>query len=202
MSDKANIAAIILAAGEASRMGQPKQLLPIDHQSLIQKAVDTAAHAGCQPVMVVLGAHAALVRKEIQHKPVVPVLNEQWQEGMGTSISTGIRELLVTYPKVEAAIIMLCDQPLVTPSLLQELIQKYKTSEKPIAASLYKGTLGVPALFHRSFFDQLQDLKGSTGARKLIRQHIEQAAIVLFEQGVTDLDTPEDYENFISEKNR
>lgn len=197
MTGKANIAAVILAAGEASRMGQPKQLLSIGHQSLIQRAVDTAANAGCRPVVVVLGANAVLIGREIQHKPVVPVLNEQWQEGMGTSIMVGIRELLVTSPEVRAAIIMLCDQPLVNSSLLQKLIQEHEVSGKPITASLYKGTLGVPALFHRSFFDQLQGLKGSTGARKLIRQHTEQAAVVPFEQGATDLDTPEDYENFL-----
>lgn len=196
MTGEVKTAVIILAAGAASRMGRPKQLLQVGHQSLIRQAVDTAIEINYRPVVVVLGAYAASVQKEIRQTSALPVVNEQWQEGMGSSVRAGIQKLREVSPEAEAAIIMLCDQPLVTPALLQELLQAHKVSGKPIVASRYKDTLGVPALFHRSFFQQLQDLPGDVGARKLIRQHADQIAEVSFEYGAIDLDTPEDYEKF------
>lgn len=196
MIDKATVAAIILAAGASSRMGRPKQLLAVGEQSLIQKAVDTALQAQCYPI-VVLGANAGLVQSEILGKPTTTIVNEQWQEGMGTSIRTGALELVQVLPEAKATIIMLCDQPLVTPTLLERLIEVHSTSGKPIVASHYKDVLGVPALFHRSFFGRLIELDGDMGARKLIQQHISQADLVPFSAGAIDLDTPEDYEKFL-----
>lgn len=195
MTGKTPVAAIILAAGASSRMGKPKQLLTIGGQSLIQKSVETALQAQCYPI-VVLGAHADIIQPDIQDKPITTVINEQWQEGMGSSIRTGILKLMQVLPEVEAAIVMLCDQPLITPNLLLQLKETHHISGKPIVASQYKNVLGVPALFHHRFFDVLLNLQGDMGARKLIQQHISQVIAVSFKEGSVDLDTPQDYEGF------
>lgn len=196
MTDKTPVAAVILAAGASSRMGKPKQLLTVDGQSLIRKSVETALQAQCYPI-VVLGAHAAIIQSAVQDKPITTVVNEQWQEGMGTSIRTGVLKLMEVLPEAEATIIMLCDQPLVTPALLRQLKETHQNSCKPIVASQYKDILGVPALFHHSLFNVLLGLQGDVGARKLIQQYITQSTSVNFSHGVTDLDTPEDYQAFL-----
>ncbi len=197
MKDKYKTAAIILAAGESSRMGQPKQLLTLDHQTLLQQSIATALAAECDPVVVVLGAHADLIRPTIAHQPVTITYNEQWKEGMGGSIRTGVRQLTAMSTQTEAAIIMLCDQPLVDPSLLQKLIHEHQSSGKLIVASQYQDVLGVPALFHHSLFEQLSRLKQETGARKLIREYEDHTQAVPFAGGSIDLDTAKDYQNYL-----
>lgn len=196
MIDKTKVAAMILAAGASSRMGKPKQLLTVNGQSLIQKSVETALQVPCYPI-VVLGANADLIQPEIQDKRITTIVNAQWQKGMGSSIRAGALKLRQVLPEAEAVIIMLCDQPLVTPTLLAELIKAHSISKKPIVASSYEDVFGVPALFHRNFFDKLVELNGDMGARKLIAQYKSQTVSIPFPSGSIDLDTPEDYQDFM-----
>ena len=187
-------AAIVLAAGSASRMGQPKQLLKIGSQSLVQRAVQTALSATCHPVVVVTGAYANEVQQSVRGLSVTCVHNTVWKEGMGSSIRCGVSTAVDISPATEAIIILLCDQPLVSPYLLQQLIATYRSTQQPLVASAYGDTRGVPALFHRSLFPALLNVSGATGARKLIRQYQEGVATVSFPEGMYDVDTPEDYE--------
>lgn len=192
-------AIVILAAGTSSRMGSPKQLLPYKGKTLLRHTVDTALETGCQSVFVVLGADFELLRKEVKDKPVIVVENTGWQEGMASSIRCGLKNIMNTILRPDSVIFMVCDQPYVTSSLLLNLIEKKQETGMPIVASSYEdksdgNRIGTPALFHKSIFPALMELKGDKGARKLISDNPEKVAIVPFPEGITDIDTTLDYE--------
>jgi molybdenum cofactor cytidylyltransferase len=186
-------AAIILAAGESSRLGQPKQNLLFNGQTLLEWAVDSAQRSGCNPVIVVLGANSDKI------KPIsgtITLYNNEWGEGMASSIKIAVNELNKDL-SVDKVIIMLCDQPFVNATLINTLINKQAQTGKPIVACAYSGTTGVPVLFHRSLFAELLLLRGHEGAKKILTIHVNQIATVPFEQGNIDIDTPGDYENLL-----
>ena len=176
-------------------MGRPKQLLPYKGTSLLEHTVDTANNADANPVIVVLGANAVLLEKEIAKKKVHIVENKEWKEGMASSVRCGLNTLLHIAPSSDAAIIMVCDQPFVSSSLLNELITTQKNTGKLIVTSQYKNAIGPPALFHKSIFPLLLELKGDAGARKIIEQRMDEVATVLFAQGNIDIDTEADYKS-------
>jgi molybdenum cofactor cytidylyltransferase len=93
---------------------------------------------------------------------------------------------------------MVCDQPYVTPALLNNLIAKHRDTAKPIITSYYSNTFGPPTLFHRSMFDDLLQLKGDTGARRVVQQHANNIDIINFPQGKIDIDTQSDYDNVLN----
>ncbi|MGZ5221080.1 MAG: nucleotidyltransferase family protein [Chitinophagaceae bacterium] len=189
-----NCAIIILAAGSSSRMGRPKQLLPYMGKSLLSHSVDIANDADANPVIVVLGANAALLEKEIDEKKVHIVVNKEWQEGMASSIRCGLNTLLHIAPSSGAAILMVCDQPFVSASLLNELISQQKNTGKLIVASQYQNTVGPPTLFDKTIFPELMALQGDAGARKIVERHSNDTTTVLFTAGNIDIDTEADYE--------
>jgi molybdenum cofactor cytidylyltransferase len=174
-------------------MGRPKQLLPYKGKSLLEQTVDTANDADANPVIVVLGASAAVLEKEIDEKKVHIVENKEWQEGMASSIRCGLNTLLQIAPSSDAVILMVCDQPFVSPSLLNELITTQKNTGKLIVTSQYENTIGPPALFYKTIFPELLKLKGDAGARKIVTQHSDDTATVLFTEGKIDIDTEADY---------
>lgn len=189
-----NIAIVILAAGTSSRLGSPKQLLGYKGKNLLRHAVDTALETECPSVFVVLGAHSELLRKELKDKPVTVLENTNWQEGMSSSIRCGLNYITGTILRPDSIIFMVCDQPYVHSALLLDLMKKKNETGKHIVASSYHAQVGTPALFHRSFFPALMELKGDKGARKLIADHPAQVATVSFPDGAKDIDTKEDYE--------
>jgi molybdenum cofactor cytidylyltransferase len=153
------IAAIILAAGASNRMGTPKQLLPWQGRSLLRSITETAIAAHCHPIIVVLGAYSVQIKPEVRNLPVQVVDNPEWQMGMGSSISKGIQALLNQDIVVDATILLLCDQPLVSLHTIQQIRSIYETTHQPIVASTYDKTIGVPALFHTKLFPELADLQ-------------------------------------------
>ena len=174
-------------------MGRPKQLLPYNGKSLLEHTVDTANDAEANPVIVVLGANATLLEKEIDEKKVHIVENKEWEEGMASSIRCGLNTLLQIAPSADAVILMVCDQPFVSASLLNELITTQKNSGKLIVSSQYENAIGPPALFYKTIFPELMDLKGDAGARKIVEQHSNDTTTVLFTKGSIDIDTEEEY---------
>ena len=186
-------AIIVLAAGSSSRMGRPKQLLPYNGKSLLEHTVDTANDTDASPVIVVLGANAALLEKEINEKKVHITENSEWSEGMASSVRCGIKTLVQIAPYSDAAIIMVCDQPFVSPALLNDLVAAQKNTGKDIVTSHYENAIGPPALFHKTVFPELLDLKGDAGARKIIEQRGTDIATVSFVKGEIDIDTESDY---------
>ena len=184
----------MLAAGTSSRLGQPKQLLQYNGKTLLKHAVDEATNSNADMIVVVLGANAGLLLKEIDDSRVTVVENKKWEEGMASSIRMGLNTLLQNKSNIEAVIFVVCDQPFVSAALLNDLIKTQKETGKPIVASNYGEAIGPPALFHRSFFPELMQLKGDAGARKSIQQHSDEVATILFTKGKMDIDTIEDYE--------
>lgn len=192
-----NCSIIILAAGSSSRLGRPKQLLPFNGKSLLEHTVDVANDSIAEPVIVILGANADMLEKEISEKKIHVEVNNEWQEGMASSVRCGITALMRVAPEADAAIIMVCDQPFVSPELLNELINQQKNTGKPIVASQYEKTIGPPALFHKTIFPELLKLKGDAGARKIIEQRKDDVATVSFKKGNIDIDTEADYKTIL-----
>ncbi|HEY8835504.1 MAG TPA: nucleotidyltransferase family protein [Chthoniobacterales bacterium] len=186
-----NIGAVILAAGGSSRLGRPKQLLNFRGETLIAHAIRAAAEARCRPIVVVTGDAGDAIRNEIRDTSAVVVENVDWRSGLGTSIRAGMRSLIDSN---DAIMLMTCDQPLVETALIAELIEVRKQTGKPIVASSYMNTLGVPALFDRSCFPALLSLPDDSGAKSLIVRRPADVASVLFEDGAIDIDTPEDFQ--------
>jgi molybdenum cofactor cytidylyltransferase len=193
-----NCAIVILAAGTSSRLGSPKQLLSYKGENLLRHTVDEALETGCQSVFVILGANIELMRKELKDKPVIIVENTGWQEGMASSIRCGLENITNTILRPDCVIFMVCDQPYVSSSILLNLVKKRNETGMPIVASSYNDMIGTPALFHKSFYPALMELKGDKGARKLITDNPEKAATVPFPKGIVDIDTKEDYEKLVS----
>ncbi len=192
-----HVAIVILAAGSSSRMGQSKQLLRLHDTTVLRHAITVALHAGPAVVTVVLGSYAKQHRESIQSMPVSIVVNEQWETGMGSSLKAGLRYVEAHHPNVTAVLFMVCDQLALTTQHLLNLIGK---AEKPIVASHYAGSSGVPALFKKSLFPSLNALGDDQGAKKMFQLFPEQVSTVDFPKGELDLDTMEDYQNYLNQK--
>jgi len=187
---------VILAAGSSSRMGQPKQLLIYKQTTLLQRAINAAIGTPDSCLVVVLGANHQLLMPE----PAMLIVeyNPDWQQGMGASISAGIKRLLAEKPTVQNVLLMLCDQPFADTALLQKLINAKQNSNNKIIASAYENTLGAPVLFDRSYFNELLALQGQEGAKKLLIKYSNEVIAMPFNKGAIDIDTPEDYERLLN----
>ena len=188
-----NIAILILAAGSSSRLGRPKQLLEIDGKTFLQKAIESALYIS-KNVIVVLGANEKLIRPTISNLPVEIVLNKNWTEGMSSSIRAGMTFL--KEENLDGVLIMLTDQPFVDVLFLEKMVSTFEKSVQPIVASGYGGKVGVPAIFDKIFFQKLKKLEGQKGAKSLIMNNLDQIKQIVFEKGIIDIDTEEDWENF------
>jgi molybdenum cofactor cytidylyltransferase len=184
---------VILAAGASTRMGTPKQLLPFRGKSLLRHATAVALASTCRPVVVVIGANCELVRRETDGLAVRVAENPGWAEGLGSSIRVGIDALESGPETMDAAVLLPCDQPLVSSAIIDGLVKAYRSTGKPIVASSYGGTLGVPVLFSRTFFSKLVQLAGAEGAKTLIMQHGGAVHALPVPDGSVDVDTPLDY---------
>jgi molybdenum cofactor cytidylyltransferase len=152
-----------------------------------------ANESEASPVVLILGANSELLEKEVEGKKIHIASNNEWNEGMSSSVRYGINTLMQIAPGSDAAIIMVCDQPFVTSALLNELIVTQQKTGKPIVTSQYETAVGPPALFHKTVFPELLQLKGDAGARKIIEQRRTEIATVLFTKGIVDIDTEDDY---------
>jgi CTP:molybdopterin cytidylyltransferase MocA len=179
------VAAVVLAAGASKRLGEPKQLVMVGGEALLERAVRVAREAGCSPVVVVVGAYYAQVLANSVLGDVVPVINDKWQEGMASSIRLGVGTLEFVAKDAEGALLMTCDQPAVTVKHLSRLMQRAE-----VRSSRYAGKNGVPAFFPKKYFDSLMELKGDAGARELLAT----ARCEELENGELDVDTFEDLE--------
>ena len=194
MSGISNIGAVILAAGESSRLGQPKQLVQFRGKSLVRRAADAASEAGSSPITIVLGSDSKKIEDELAGTGVAIVKNENWRAGIGTSIRAGVQNLLSQAPNLEAIVLLVCDQPFVDARVIKGLIELRQKTNKSIVASAYSGTLGVPALFDRSCFGELLALSDDTGAKSIIMRNRERGAEFPFPEGAIDIDTVADCE--------
>ncbi len=194
-----NIGGLLLAAGSSSRLGHAKQLLVFEGKTLIRRSTETLLDAGCRAVVVVLGAEIDGSVAEIEDLPVHVCINKNWETGMGSSIIAGLEELRLLDPNLTAIVITLCDQPYVTSHHIRSLIDRSQVSNSPIVAAKYGETIGVPALFSRSLFDELMRSTGDKGARQMIRNH-RNVEIIEIQAAVTDIDTLEDAKALLSDQ--
>ena len=178
---------ILLAAGESARLGQPKQLVGWQGKPLLRHAAETAISSGIGPVIVVLGAVDQTCRDCLSGLDLSIVHNPDWKQGMGSSIAAGMNAAR-DWP-LDGVMIMLCDQPLVTPQLLQKLVSK--SAGHPIVHTSFKGQAGPPVWFSREYFDRLGTLSGSAGAKPLILNEPNRVPID-FPDAEWDVDTLED----------
>jgi molybdenum cofactor cytidylyltransferase len=187
------VGAIILAAGASTRMGQPKQLLPVAGQPMVRRVTAAVCAAGLAQVIVVLGARADAVAGALHGLPAETVANRDWQGGLSTSIRAGLRALR---PEIDAALLVLADQPKLGPELLRTLVDHYRAKGGLIVAPFYQDRRGNPVLFDRALFAELEGVDGDRGGRIIIARHREHVARVDVDDPavVSDIDTLKDYE--------
>lgn len=185
---------LILAAGASRRFGvEPKQLAKIDGQTMLERALQLAESAS--DVTVVLGCEHERLSPLVQQAKFV--VNSDWQAGLGSSIACGVSSL----PKnVSAVLILLCDQVAITKKDVDSLIKSYQDSllgqtSGHIVCATYAGRVGVPAIFPRHFFSQLNALQGDVGAKKILENN--EVIAVPLERAAIDIDTQENLNNFI-----
>jgi molybdenum cofactor cytidylyltransferase len=188
---------ILLAAGSSSRLGRAKQLIEFQGKTLIQKAIDEVNKSQADCLVVVLGANSDLIQTGFEPSSASYTINSDWQQGMSSSMQAGLH-FLMAKEAIDQVLLMLCDQPFVDASLLNQLINSKETSGKGIVAAAYSNTLGVPALFDKRYFVELLELTGSEGAKKVIFNHQAEVHALDFPLGAVDLDTEEDVSQFLS----
>jgi len=191
-ANSSQVAAIVLAAGAATRMGKLKQLLPYRGRPLVLHSIEQARNAGFEPLIVVVGAEADAVRAAIAVQPVEIVQNREWVRGMGSSISAGVRQLKEMEIDSFAAAILVADQPLVSAEHLAEMRRLLITASAPVVAAKYDDVLGVPALFRRQLFGLLASLPPAAGARHILRDSGLTVTEFPLPEAALDIDTPED----------
>jgi molybdenum cofactor cytidylyltransferase len=190
-----NIYAVILAAGESRRMGEPKQLLRWKNRTLLEHAIVNVKSIFSERVIVVLGANAPEIQSKIDFESVTLAFNSHWQEGIASSIRLGITSLPVS---AEGVLILLGDQPLIHPSQLQLLLSQWQKHPTHIVASEYAQSVGVPAVFSSNYFSHLLTLKGEQGAKVLLRKFESNVVKVPLPEAECDIDVKSDFQQLLT----
>jgi molybdenum cofactor cytidylyltransferase len=196
------IGAVVLAAGGSARFAKPKQLAIFRGETFVRRIVAAANEAECAPIAVVVGQDAAQITAELAGLPVSVAMHRNWSNGLGSSIAVGLKQALDVAADLDAAILLTCDQPFVNPAALRRLIQLYLENGKPIVASAYAETLGIPALFDRSRFGDLLQLTGDSGAKGIILAQRPDVATFNFPAAAIDINTDADYEKLRDSEDR
>ncbi len=189
------VSAIVMAAGAGTRFGTIKQLAPWGARTMIEHIVALVECSDADEVLVVLGAHADEIQNHLQH--IGPrtriVVNEQWQQGMSTSVRLGLQRSQI---QPSAAIFVNVDQPAINPDIINRLIARHRVTGASIVAPRYGNMRGNPVLWDRALFSELHTLMGDAGGREILRQHWREIAWVELEseEELTDTDTPEEYQ--------
>ena len=199
------IPAIVLAAGTSTRMGRPKALLPVtDTDTFVNRIVRTFLDAGVDDVVVVLGHEADSVAASLLESglPVRLVINEAYATGQFSSVLRGLNA--IDRPGVAAMLMTLVDVPLVSPSTVRAVVERYKATHAPIVRPVRGNEHGHPVLVDRSLFALLRAADPSTGAKPIIRGHVSPAGDVVVEDAgaFLDIDTPDEYQRAIGQPER
>ena len=194
MRNYKKIGVVILAAGSSSRLGYPKQLVEFKGKPMLQHIIDVADSFEFETKVLVLGAASDEITEKIEPGKFEMLLNENWQEGMASSIRAGLERSLEKEKDLEHLLILLSDQPFVSKERIDALVKEQLTANTEATFSEYGGDVGVPAIFSSSVFPYLKELKGDHGAKKLIYDRKIEFRTVKFEKGNFDVDTKEDVE--------
>ena len=197
------IPCILLAAGASRRLGEPKQLIRFQGETLLERSVRLALEAGCARVVVVLGGHAEQILAEVGarlagNSEVEIQIHPGWEQGMASSIHAGVRHCQQMGWN-RGAMLMVCDQPYLTAAHLRLLLEAhaFHAAERTIA-SQYGGVLGVPAIFPQSEMGHLLELAGDQGARRLLKT-IASPVPIACDAGALDVDEPQDRMRLLAE---
>ena len=185
------IAGIVLAAGTASRMGRNKLVLPVQGKPMVAHAVEAAAAAGLDPVIVVTGHEAAVVRRAVGKTPVTFVQNDDFARGLSTSLRAGIAAVP---PECEGAVLLLGDMPGITAPLIEKVVKAFDPADdRAICVATAQGERGHPVLWGRQFFPELEALEGDVGARAVMSRYPALVCDVEADDDapLADIDTPE-----------
>lgn len=192
-----NTGIIILAAGNSSRLGRPKQLLKYKGKTLLDLVTAEALKIPTTPTVVVLGAYSKEILNHHTYLEIAYIVNPNWQTGISSSIAAGMSAIGNQSKEIENVIIAVADQVFITSKVFEKLLQKRKLSSKGIIASSYAETVGTPVLFSKKYFEKLLSLTGNTGAKSIVQLNMEDTEIIPFELGHIDIDTETDYNNLI-----
>lgn len=192
------IAAIVLSAGESSRMGSPKALLPISGVPFIEEIVRALKGTEVDRIVIVLGHHAEEIQKKIAHLPITFVVNKDYAKGQLSSLVAAIRSL-GAQEKVDGVLVHLVDHPLISPVLVDHMIDRFYASNKLIIVPRYKGRRGHPVIFSSRLFSELLNTPLEEGAKAVVHAHRDETLEIETDyEGVTiDIDTPEEYRRFL-----
>lgn len=188
------IAGVILAAGGAQRMGQPKQVLIWRSQPLVRHVAQAALEAGLAPVVVVVGSAAEQVEAAVQGLPVQLVHNPEWQLGQSSSVKAGVSALPA---ETGAAVFLLADQPRAPVQLIVSLMEAHAATLSPLVAPLVQGRRANPVLLDRVTFPELLALSGDQGGRALFARYPAHWVPWHDSTILQDIDTPEDYRRLL-----
>src|SRR5262249_31801216 len=159
MMPRRGVALLILVAEGSQRIGQPRQSLPVRERSLIRRAVETGVASACRPIVVAIGAHSEVVRHELQLLPVMIAYSPRPASGINPSLRVAM-EALTAFDDIEGTVLMLFDQPLVTASALNRIVEAHYVTGKDIVASEYDDVSGEPLYIGRCFFGEIASLNG------------------------------------------
>jgi molybdenum cofactor cytidylyltransferase len=192
------ISAVILSAGESSRMGRPKALLPIDGQTFIEKIVGALKVAPIGKVIVILGHHAEEMRRRIEHLPVEILVNTDYKLGQLSSLQVAVRRL-EPETDCDGMLVHLVDHPYIDSKLVDIMIERFYASGKLIVVPRYGAKRGHPVIFARKLFGELLAAPMDQGAKAVINAHPgDTLEIDTQDSGVTvDIDTPELYRQHV-----
>ena len=195
---KARTSGVILAAGQAKRIGTTKQLLPFRESTLLGQVVNNARNSRLDEIIVVLGHDAANIQSHIDLEGINVVMNNHYQQGQSTSLLTGLSRIS---DQSDAAMILLGDQPLVNHDIINNLLETYEKSQKSIVIPMFEGKRGNPVIIDRNLFGELTEtLHGDTGARVVFSRHRENTHFVELDSRCihVDVDTMEDYHSLLA----
>jgi molybdenum cofactor cytidylyltransferase len=195
-------AAVVLAAGSSTRMGENKLLLSLDGQPLVARAVRAAAAAGLAPIVVVLGHEAERVRAALDGLDCRAVVNPDHARGKGTSLQLGIAEV-ARATDAAAAVVMLSDMPFVTAAMLAKVARAAvgagDGARFPMVISRYGAVNAPPILYDRALFAELGALAAQACGKEMVRRHRHEAVFLDWpEAALADVDVPEDYQRVIA----
>ena len=185
-----NIAGVILAAGQSSRFGQPKQLLPWGKQNVLNTCISTAKLTKLSPLVVVLGAYYEEILPKMDQEGVEVVINHYWAEGQSTSVKAGVSALP---ENVRGAIFLLADQPQIPVQLIVSIMET-AWKRNTVVLPVIMGKRANPVYFPKQNFPELLNLEGDQGGRAVLNQFPTTLLEWLDEDMAGDMDTPEDYE--------
>jgi molybdenum cofactor cytidylyltransferase len=195
------IAAVVLSAGESSRMGRPKALLPIDGETFLERIVSVLKRTKIGKIVVVIGHNAAEMKQKIEHLPVEILINQKYRLGQLSSLHVAIRHLLDD-PNCGGILVHLVDHPYIDSDLVNRMIEAADTSGKLIVVPRHRGKRGHPVILSRKLFNELLAAPLDQGAKTVVNAHPnETLAIDVDDQGVTiDIDTPDEYREHVKSK--